>query len=114
MLYETTGFDVIPWSLEDIDKNIEVADGHHVTANQKEQVQIKICDDRGDVFIATLHTIILAPDLCDRLFSIITLMNLVHTCLFHKVFCMVYFGEKEKYVVTLPHSEQQKHACWGK
>ena len=79
MSYGTTGFGFIPGFLEDMDKNIEVADGHHVTANQKEQVQIKICDDRGDVFIATLHTIILAPDLCGRLFSIIMIMNTIHS-----------------------------------
>ena len=29
----------IPGSLEDTDKHIEVADVHHVTANQKGQVQ---------------------------------------------------------------------------
>ena len=31
----------IPVSLEDPDKHIEFADGHHVTAKQKGQVQIK-------------------------------------------------------------------------
>ena len=81
--------DFIPGSLEDTDKHIEVADGHHVTAKQKGQVQIKMCDNNGDAFIATLHNVLLAPDLCDRLFSIITLMNLVHICLFHKDFCTV-------------------------
>ena len=30
--------DFIPGSLEDTDKYIEVADGHHVTAKQKSQV----------------------------------------------------------------------------
>ena len=33
--------DFIPGSLEDTDKYIEVADGHHVTAKQKGQVRIK-------------------------------------------------------------------------
>ena len=33
--------DFIPGSLEDADKYIEVADGHHVTAKQKSQVQKK-------------------------------------------------------------------------
>ena len=33
--------DFIPVSLEDTDKCIEVADGHHVTAKQKGQVGIK-------------------------------------------------------------------------
>ena len=37
--------DFIPGSLEDMDKNIEVAYGHHVTAKQKGQAQIKMCDN---------------------------------------------------------------------
>ena len=53
-------------SLEDTDK-------------QKCQVRIKMCDDHGDPFIATLHNVLLAPYLCDRLFSIIILINLGHT-----------------------------------
>ena len=40
-------------------------------------------------------------------------MNLGHTCLFHKGFCAVYFGEKEKNEVTLPHSAQRKHTFLG-
>ena len=51
------------------------------------KVRIKMCNDNGDTFIATLHNVILKPDLCKRLFSIITLMILGHTCLFHKGFC---------------------------
>ena len=78
--------DFIPGSLEDTDKYIEVADGHHVTAKQNGQVQIQMCDDNGKTFIATLYNVLLAPDLCDRLFSIITLMNAGHTCTFHKGF----------------------------
>ena len=81
--------DFIPGSLEDTDKYIEVADGHHVTAKQKGQVRIQMCDDNGKTFIATLYNVLLAPDLCDRLFSIITLMNSGHTCLFHKGFFTV-------------------------
>ena len=81
--------DFIPDSLEDTDKNIEFADGHHVTAKQKVQVGIKMCNNNRDPFIATLHNVILAQDLCHKLFSIIPLMNLVHTCLFHKGFCAV-------------------------
>ena len=81
----------IPVTLEDTDKYIEVADGHHVMAKQKGQVRIQICDDNGKTFITTLYNVILATDLCNRLFSIITLMNAGHTCLFHKGFCMVYF-----------------------
>ena len=55
-------------SLEDVYKNIEVKDGHHVAANQKGKVQIKMCDNNGNPFIAKLHNVLLAPDLCDRLF----------------------------------------------
>ena len=94
-------------------QDILTADGYHATAKQKGQVQIKICNDRGDTFIATLHNVLLTLDLCDRLFSIITLMNLGHNCFFQKGFCTVYFGEKEKNAVTLPHSAQRKHAFLG-
>ena len=47
--------DFIPGSLEDTDKYIEVADGHHVTAKQKCQVRIQMCDNNRNSFIATLH-----------------------------------------------------------
>ena len=70
-------------------------------------------DNHGYPFIATLHSVLLASDLCDRLFSIIKLMNSWHTCLFQKGFCTVYFGEKEKNSVTLPHSAQSEYAFWG-
>ena len=106
--------DFIPGSLEDTDKYIEVADGHHVTAKQKGQVQVKTCDNNGKPFIATLHNVLLAPDLCDRLFLIIVLMNSGHTCIFLKGFYTVYFGAKEKNAVTLQHSAQRKHASLGK
>ena len=99
--------------LEDTDKHIEVADRHHVTATQKGQEQIKMCDNNWDPFISTLHNALLALDLCNRLFSIITLINSGYTCLFHKVFCTVYFGAKEKNVVILPHSVQRKHSFFG-
>ena len=88
--------DFISGLLEDADKHIEVADRHHVTAKQKVQVQIKMCANNRDPFIVTLYNVLLARDLCGGLFSIITLMNLGHTCLFHKGFCTVYFGEKDK------------------
>ena len=78
--------DLIPGSLEDTDKFIEVADGHYVIAKQKGSVRIQIFDDNGETFIATLYNVLLAPDLCDRLFSIITLMNAGHTCLLNKGF----------------------------
>ena len=102
--------DFIPGSLEDRDKFIEVADRHHVTAKQKGSVRIQMCNDNRKTFVATLYNVLLAPDLCDRLFSIIMLMNAGHNCLFHKGFCTVYFGAKEDNAVTLPHSALRKHA----
>ena len=81
--------DCIPGSLEDTDKFIEVTDGHHVTAKQKGSVRMKIFDDNRNTFVATLYNVLMAPELCDRLFSMITLMNSGHTCLFHKGFCTV-------------------------
>ena len=69
-----------------------------------------MCDDNRDTFIAKLHKILLAPDLCDRLFSITKLLNLEHTCLFYTGFLKVYFIDKEKNAVTLPHSSHRKHA----
>ena len=106
--------DSIPGSLEDTNKYIEVVDRHHVTAKQKGQVQIQMCDDNGKSFIATLYNVILAPDLCHRLFLIIMLMNAGHICLFHKGFCTVYFGADKRNAVTLPHSAQRKYAFTGK
>ena len=69
-----------------MDKHIAVSDRHPIIAKQKGQVRIKMHDDNGDTFIATLHNVLLVPDLCGRLFSIITLMTLGHNCLFHKGF----------------------------
>ena len=106
--------DLIPGTLEDTDKYIEVADGHQVTAKQKGQARIQMCDDNGKTFIATLYNVLLAPELCDRLFSIIALMNAGHTCIFHKGFCTVYFGAYKRNALTLPHSAQRKHARTGK
>ena len=102
--------DFIPGSLEDTDKYIEFSDGHHVTAKQKVSVRIQMFDDNGKNFFATLYNVLLEPDLCDRLFSIIKLMNAGHTCLFHKGFCTVYFGAKKDNAVTLPHCAVRKHA----
>ena len=101
--------DFITGSLGDTDILIEVADGHHVTAKQKGSVRIQMFDDNGEIFIATVYNVLLAPDLCDRLFSIITLMNAGNRCLFHKGFCTVYFGAKDDNAVTLPHSVVIKH-----
>ena len=73
-----------------------------------------MCDDNGKTVIATLYNVLLAPYLCDRLFSIITLMNVGYTCLFQKRFFTVYFGAYKRNAVTLPHSAQRKHAFAGK
>ena len=47
-------------------------------AKQKGSVRIQMCDDDGKKFITTLYNVLLAPDLRDRLFSIIKLMNAGH------------------------------------
>ena len=73
-----------------------------------------MCNDNRKKFVATLYNILLAPDFCDRLLSIISLMNAGHTCLFHKGFCTVYFGAKEDNAVTLSHSAQRKHVLQEK
>ena len=106
--------DFIPGTLEDTDKFIEFVDGNHVTAKQKVQVQIQMCDDNGKTFIATIYNVLFAPDLCDRIFSIITLMNAGNTCLFYNGFCTVYHGADKRNVVTFPNSAQKKHAFTGK
>ena len=80
----------IPVALEETDKYIEVAGGYNAALKQKGQAQIKMCNDNGDNFITTLHKVLLAPDKCNRVFSIIMLINSVHTCLFHRFSCMVY------------------------
>ena len=55
--------DLIPGSLEDTDTCIEVADRHHVTEKQNGPVHIKMCDDDGKKFFATLYNVLLAPEL---------------------------------------------------
>ena len=59
-----------------MDRHIKIADGHHITAEQKVQVQIKMCDNNGDPFIVTLHN---ATD-----YFLSLLMNSGHTFLFNK------------------------------
>ena len=68
-----------------------------------------MCDDNGKPFIATLYTVLLAPNLCDWSFSIITLMNSVHNHLFRKGFCTVLFSDNEQNELILPHSAQRKY-----
>ena len=74
----------------------KTANEHHVTEKQNGDIQIKMCNNNGYTFITTMHNLFLTPDLYDKLFSIITLINLGHTCLFYKGFCMVQFGQKLK------------------
>ena len=71
-------------------------------------------NDNGKTLIATLYNVLLAPELCDILFSIIMLMNAGHTCIFHRGFCTVYFRAEKKNELTLPLSAQRKHAFVGK
>ena len=52
--------DLIPGTLYDTYKYIEVADGHHVTEKQKGQVRIQMCHNNGKTFIATLYNVLLA------------------------------------------------------
>ena len=68
--------DFIPGLLEDTDKYIEVLDGHQVVAKKKGTVQIKMFGNNIDTFMATFHSVLLSPYICDRLFSMITLINL--------------------------------------
>ena len=68
-----------------------------------------MCDNNGNPFIATLYNILLAPDLCNRLFLIIMAINSVYTCLFYKGFCTMYLFDKKENTVTLPHIAQRKH-----
>ena len=76
MSYDTTGFGFIPGPLKYTNKYIGVADIHYVTAKQKVLVKRKNCNDEGNPFIATLHNVIFTQDICNKLFSNITLMNL--------------------------------------
>ena len=64
-------------------------------------------------FITIPYNVLLSPDMRDQLFSIIALMILGHTCLFHKVFCTVFFSDNKHNAVTLPHSTHIKHAFLG-
>ena len=110
MSHETRDFGFDTGSLVGTDKYIEFADGNLLTAKQTGEVQITMYEDNGKPFIYTLYNILFAPDLCDQLFSIVTLINLGHTCLFHKWFCMILFRCNNQIKVTLTHSAQQKPA----
>ena len=51
--------DFVPGLIEDTDKYIEVEDVNYVTAKQKRQVQIIMCEYNGDPFIVALHNVLL-------------------------------------------------------
>ena len=53
----------IPGSSLETDKYIEVADGNFVTAKKTGEVQIKMNENNGKTFIATLYNILFTPDL---------------------------------------------------
>ena len=57
--------DFIPVFLVETDKYIEVSDGYFITEKQAGKFQIKMHDNNGKPFIATLYTVLLEPDLCD-------------------------------------------------
>ena len=66
-------------------------------------------DNVGKPFIATFYNVLLVPDFCGRLFSIVTLMNLRHTCLFNTGFFTIFFSDNKHNAVKLLHSTQRKH-----
>ena len=76
--HDTRDLLFIPSSLVKADKYIEVSDRNFVIAKQTWLVQIKMCEDNGKPFIATLYNVLFVPDLWDQIFSIIKLMNLGH------------------------------------
>ena len=80
---------------------------------QKGQVQIKMCDNDMNTFIATVKNILLAPDSCDKIFLIIMLMTSGNTCLFQKGVLHYILWSKGDNSVTLPYIAQRKHAFLG-
>ena len=70
-------------------------------AKKKGQGQIRICDNNRDSFIGTLHNVLLALDICDKLFSNIMLINLSHNCLSDKGFCTCTLATRRKKAGTL-------------
>ena len=109
MSHDTRYLGFIPGLLVKIDKYIKVADRHFITAKKTGAVKINMCEDIGKPLISTLYNVLLAPELYDRLFTILMSVNLGYSCLFHKGFCTVFFIDNEQNVVTLPHSAQEKH-----
>ena len=71
---------------------------------------MKIRDDNGKHFIATLYNVLFAPDLCHQFFFIIMSMHFGHTYLFNKGFCVVLFGANQQNLTTILNSAKRKHA----
>ena len=72
-----------------------------------------MCNDKGYNIITTFHNILLAQDLCNRLFSIIRLLNSGHTLfILQKVLHSVLWKQGEN-VVSLLQSALRKHECLG-
>ena len=67
-------------------------------------------DNNGKPFIANLYNVLFITDLFNQLFSIVVLIDLGNTCLFHKGFCTVVLSNNKQNVVTLLHSVQLKQA----
>ena len=85
-----------------------------VMLKKKCQVRIQMWENNGKTFIATLYNVLLALDLCNRLFSIIALMNAGHNYIFHTGFSTLYLGAEKDNTVTLPLSAQRKPNFTGK
>ena len=101
--------DFIPVSLAETYQYIKVPDGHIIIEKQTEKFQIEMRDYNGKPFIAMLYSVLLVPDLCDQIFSIIKLMNSGHTCLSCKRFCAIFFSNNKQNVVTLLNSAKRSH-----
>ena len=65
--------------------------------------------DNDKPFIATLYNVLLAQDLCDQIFSIIELMDLGNTWLYHKGDFTILFSDNEQNTVISLHSAHRKH-----
>ena len=58
--------------------NLNYISNNRVTEKKKIQVQIKMCNDKGNPFIATFHNVLSAQDMYYRFFLIFKLLNLGH------------------------------------
>ena len=63
--------DFIPVSMLERYKYIEATDGHLVTAKKTGEAQIKMYDDNGKPFIATLYTILFLQNFAIDYFTIL-------------------------------------------